>query len=238
MYLSDYGRLSGVANEARYRVGPSSLTEALYESVRQRIVTGDIKPGEKLTEVRIATDYDVARPTAKACLERLTAAGLLRRSVHKTAVVPVLDDAEIRDLFFSRATIECAAVAALAADRNVPAEAERAQTAMELAARSHTFDAQVEADITFHSALVAGVRSSRLSRMHHVILGEIHLTMGQYQAHRTTAPETVAAEHAAVLSAIHTGDPAAAQSRLTDHLAHARERLLTARLNSTGPGEG
>ncbi|GHJ36600.1 GntR family transcriptional regulator [Streptomyces sp. TS71-3] len=224
-----------MANDARFRVGPSSLTEALYESVRRRIVTGDIKAGEKLTEVRIATEYDVARPTAKACLERLVVGGLLRRSAHKTAVVPQLDDDEIRDLFFSRGTIERAAVVSLAATRTVPIEAERAQTAIELAARDRTFEAQVEADIAFHSALVDGVGSQRLSRMHQIILGEVHLTMGQYQAHRTTAPETVAQKHAAILDAIRTGDSAAAQARLTEHLDHARERLLTARLAPREP---
>ncbi|MEW2545344.1 GntR family transcriptional regulator [Streptomyces sp. NPDC047002] len=226
-----------MANETRFRVGPSSLTEALYESVRRRIVTGDIKAGEKLTEVRIATEYDVARPTAKACLERLVVGGLLRRSAHKTAVVPRLDEAEIRDLFLSRATVEEAAVAALAAGRSVPAGAEQAQAAMELAARDRTFDAQVEADIAFHSALVDGTGSSRLSRMHHVILGEVQLSMGQYQAHRTTDPETVAAEHAAVLDAIRAGDPEAARTRLRDHLDHARERLLAARAEPDGQQE-
>ncbi|MFI6344386.1 GntR family transcriptional regulator [Streptomyces sp. NPDC050560] len=226
-----------MANDTRFRVGPSSLTEALYESVRRRIVTGDIKAGEKLTEVRIATEYDVARPTAKACLERLVVGGLLRRSAHKTAVVPLLDETEIRDLFFSRGTIERAAVAALAGTRTVPVEAERAQAAMELAARSHTFDAQVEADIAFHSALVDGVGSSRLSRMHQIILGEVHLSMGQYQAHRTTAPEKVAAEHAAVLDAIRAGDPGAAEDRLGEHLDHARERLLAVPAPQAPTGE-
>jgi DNA-binding GntR family transcriptional regulator len=77
-------------------LGPSSLTDALYESIRKRIVNGEIPQGEKLTEVRLATEYQVARPTAKAALERLTALGLLRRTAHKTAAVPVLDEAEIR----------------------------------------------------------------------------------------------------------------------------------------------
>lgn len=108
-----------MGTEVRLELGPSSLTDALYESIRKRIVNGEIPPGEKLTEVRLATEYNVARPTAKAALERLTALGLLRRTAHKTAVVPVLDEAEIRDLFFSRITIEKAAVSTLAATGQV-----------------------------------------------------------------------------------------------------------------------
>ncbi|SDJ76516.1 DNA-binding transcriptional regulator, GntR family [Nonomuraea maritima] len=213
-------------SQGSFPLGPSSLTEALYESVRKRIVNGEIAPGEKLTEVRIASEYNVARPTAKACLERLTALGLLRRSVHKTAVVPKLDEDEIRDLYFSRETVERAAVAALARRGVVPPAAVRAQAAMKAAATDMAFENQVEADIAFHAALVTGVGSRRLARMHEVILGEIHLTMGQFQAHRTTHPMNVAREHDDILKAIEDADPEAAQQCLTHHLDQAQDRLI------------
>ncbi|TCC19237.1 GntR family transcriptional regulator [Kribbella sindirgiensis] len=213
--------------EARLELGPSSLTDALYESIRKRIVNGEIPQGEKLTEVRLATEYNVARPTAKAALERLTALGLLRRTAHKTAVVPVLDEAEIRDLFFSRITIEKAAVSTLAATGQVPAEAARAQVAIEYAARDRLFENQVEADIAFHTALVAAVGSRRLTRMHELIIGEVQLTMGQYQAHRKAAPTTVAEEHAAILTSIEEGAPDAAAEHLAYHLEQAQGRLLS-----------
>jgi DNA-binding GntR family transcriptional regulator len=215
-----------VDSQNSFPLGPSSLTEALYESVRKRIVNGEISPGEKLTEVRIASEYSVARPTAKACLERLTALGLLRRTTHKTAVVPKLDENEIRDLYFSRETVERAAVAALARTATVPPAAVRAQASMKAAAGDLAFASQVEADIAFHSALVAAVGSRRLSRMHEVILGEVHLTMGQFQAHRTTHPTNVVHEHDDILKAIGDGDPERAQQRLAHHLDQAQERLL------------
>ena len=53
-----------MGTDTRLELGPSSLTDALYESVRKRIVNGEIPQGEKLTEVRLATEYNVARPTA------------------------------------------------------------------------------------------------------------------------------------------------------------------------------
>jgi DNA-binding GntR family transcriptional regulator len=216
-----------VSTEARLELGPSSLTDALYESIRKRIVNGEIPQGEKLTEVRLATEYNVARPTAKAALERLTALGLLRRTAHKTAVVPVLDQAEIRDLFFSRITIEKAAVSTLAATGEVPADAARAQVAIEYAARDRLFENQVDADIAFHTALVTAVGSRRLSRMHELIIGEVQLTMGQYKAHRKANPSTVASEHAAVLEAIAAGDPTAAADHMAYHLEQAEGRLLS-----------
>ena len=207
-------------------LAPSSLTDALFESVRLRIINGDIAPGEKVTESRIATDYSVARTTAKACLERLTSVGLLTRTIHRTAVVPQFNEAEIRDLFFAREAVEASAVGALADRATVPSSAYEAQYAIEAAANLKSFDRQVEADVRFHSSLVEAAGSSRLNRMHEMIMGEVHLTMGQFQAHQSIAPETIAAEHADILAAIGAGDRVRALDRLGHHLGGARERLV------------
>lgn len=215
-----------VNRQANFALAPSSLTDALYQSLRRRIVNGEIAAGEKLTEHRIATEYDVARPTAKACLERLTTLGLLRRTAHKTAVVPAFTADEIRDLFFARSTVETSAVTTLADQGFVPAEADEAQLLVEAAAREQSFEKQVDADIAFHTALVAGVGSERLTRMHELIMGEVHLTMGRFQAHRSAQSSTVAHEHSAILESIRERRPDQATQRLDEHLANARDRLL------------
>lgn len=209
-----------------YALAPSSLTDALYESLRMRIINGEIKGGERLTEARVSTEYSVARPTAKACLERLTAEGLLRRTAHKTAVVPVFDAGELVDLFIAREAVELAAVTRLAATARVPDDAVHAQAAIELAAERLSFPDQVAADIAFHSSLVDAAGSSRLTKMHGLIMGEIHLTMGQFQAHRSTNPGTVVSEHARIMEAIVDGSRDGAAEALTAHLEHARDRLV------------
>lgn len=209
----------------QYKLGPASLTEALFASLRERIINGDIAPGEKVTEQRVADEYGVARPTAKACLERLTSLGLLRRTAHRSASVPLLDADEIDDLFFSRETFESAATAHLARDKNLTEEITQAQSAMSLAAERGDFRGQVQHDIDFHWALVNGVRSDRLARMYEIIAGEIHLTMGQFAAHRRTAPSTVVSEHDAIMEAIRVGDVEAAQGALAEHLGRAHERV-------------
>jgi DNA-binding GntR family transcriptional regulator len=208
------------------KLGPSSLTEALFESLRTRIINGEIPPGERVTEQRLADEYGVARPTAKSCLERLTGLGLLRRVAHRSAVVPELGRDEIEDLFFSRATFETAATAHLARRRHLPAELARAQATMDSAAQRGDFAEQVQADIAFHWALVHGLGSERLTRMYEMISGEIHLTMGQHAAHQRTTPSNVVAEHAVIMDAVAAGDPTAACAALSAHLERARDRVL------------
>lgn len=211
---------------SEFALKPSSLTDALYASLRERIINGDIPAGEKVTEARVSSEYSVARPTAKACLERLTAEGLLQRSAHKTAVVPIFGPEELNDLFIAREAVESAAVARLSSGREVPKRAILAQGAIEMAVEHLHFPDQVTADMDFHSALVEAAGSSRLAKMHDLIMGEIHLTMGQFQAHRSTNPGTVVAEHAKIIKAIESGDAEAASTALIQHLSNARERLV------------
>jgi DNA-binding GntR family transcriptional regulator len=209
-----------------FALGPASLTDALYQAVRRRIINEEIGPGEKVTEARLAAEYGVARPTAKACVERLVVVGLLQRSAHKTAVVPKLDGSDIEDLFLSREAVESASVRILAARGRVPAEADRAQRDIESATERGVYEQIVAADIAYHKALVVGTGSRRLTRMHELILGEVELTMGRYSAHRATSRASIPKEHAAILSAIRSADPDAAVKRLCAHLAAARQRLL------------
>lgn len=211
---------------AEFSLAPSSLTDALYDSLRLRIINGEIAAGEKLTEARVSSEYSVARPTAKACLERLTAAGLLRRTAHKTAVVPTFGVEELEDLFIAREAVEKAAIERLSTARTVPQAAVHAQGAIEVAAEQLNFPDQVTADIEFHSALVDAAGSTRLAKMHSLIMGEVHLTMGQFQAHRATSPGNVVGEHAAIMEAIERGDTDVAAQALVTHLENARDRLI------------
>jgi DNA-binding GntR family transcriptional regulator len=222
----------GPVSPAAYSLTTASVTDALYDALRTRIINGDIAQGEKLTEVRVATEYEVARPTAKACLERLLVVGLLKRTAHKTAVVPTLGETDVRDLFFTRALVETSAVELLAAAAPAPAGLRRTQDAMELATRTGVFPDQVAADIEFHSLIVSETGSERLTRMHQLILGEVEMSMGLWSAHKAAPGTSVAAEHAAIIEAIDAGDTAGAADRMRAHLDAARARII-ARMQET-----
>jgi DNA-binding GntR family transcriptional regulator len=209
-----------------FALGPASLTDALFEAVRRRIINEEISPGEKVTEGRLAAEYGVARPTAKACVERLVVVGLLQRSAHKAAVVPRLDASDVGDLFLSREAVESASVRILASRADVPPEADRAQSDIENATERGIYEQIVAADIAYHRSLVVGTGSRRLARMYELIVGEIELTMGRYSAHRATSRASIPQEHAAILAAIRSGNPDAAVERLCAHLAAAQQRLL------------
>jgi DNA-binding GntR family transcriptional regulator len=200
-----------------------STLEGAYSALRGRILDQREAPGATVTEAAVSSLLGVSRPTARGAIERLVTEGLLRREPHKAARVPALSADDIRDVFDSRAIVESAAVANLAAHGSLPAPALEAHRRL-LAADHDDF---ADADIAFHRALVAGQSSPRLARMHHVLMGEIELCIGQVQAHRLLSPRDLEKQHQGILDAVIAGDAARAAQLTTEHVAGARDALLS-----------
>jgi len=200
------------------------MPDAIFETLRARIIDQSEPPGSTLTESAVALRFGVARPTAKLALERLVAEGLLRREAHRAARVPELDRDDIADLFATRRLIESAAVASLAADGAIPTTSLAAHR--DLLAVAATGGAFAGADAAFHRALVAGSPSPRLARMHGSLMGEIELCIGQVQAHHLLDVTVVAAQHQSILDAVIAGDTSAAADLAAAHIDAAGAALL------------
>ncbi len=206
------------------------VPDAVYEALRESILSQSEAPGSAVTEQAIADRFGVARPTAKVALERLVADGLLRRTAHKTARVPELSRDDIVDLYANRAIVEEAALRTLAADGVVPIAAIAAQRMLAEAARDAAPSAATtplaRADIAFHRALVEAQHSPRLARLHALLMGEIELCTGQVLAHRLLDLDDVVAQHQGILDALATGNPELAGGLTRAHIEGARDRLL------------
>ncbi|EAR26298.1 transcriptional regulator, GntR family protein [marine actinobacterium PHSC20C1] len=196
--------------------------DSIYAELRADIIAGTITPGSTVTETAVAVRFGVARPTARIAIERLVAVDLLRREPHQAARVPLLTSDDVADLFTNRAIVEGAAIASLTHNGTIPADALHAHHA--LLSRSADF---AHDDIQFHRALVAGQPSSRLTRMHELLMGEIELCIGQVQAAQLITAHEVAEQHQGILDAITAGDAATAERLTRDHILGARDRLLT-----------
>jgi DNA-binding GntR family transcriptional regulator len=203
-----------------------SLVDALHTELREEVLTGRLAGGEPLTELLLATRYSVARPTAKAALERLVQEGLLKRETNKTARVPLLSTADIRDLYYSRGFLEREIMIALCKRRRVPEAARDSLRVLRDLAGEPRLAAVVSADVAFHLALVAALDSPRLSRLYASLMGEVRLCMAQVQAHNLVEPVRIADEHSAILAAIDSGDEQVGLREIAAHLDAACTRLL------------
>jgi DNA-binding GntR family transcriptional regulator len=157
-------------------------------------------------------------------IERLVAEGLLRRESHSAARIPELSRDDILDLFESRAIIEGAALARLAAGGTIPAEALAAHRAQQAGVAGD--EPYAALDIAFHRSLVTGQSSPRLIRMHSLLMGEIELCIGQVQANHLRTASDVSRQHQGILDAVTAGDSALAEQLTREHIAESRERLL------------
>jgi DNA-binding GntR family transcriptional regulator len=201
-------------------VTPISTTEAVVVSLREKILDGAIEPGQPLPEADLTREFGVARPTVRAAIQTLCHEGLLQRERNRSAFVPRLTAADVRDLFSVRIPIECLIVRRVL-ERGAPLGEVQAAIARlsELRERSH-WSAVVDADLGFHRALARAAGSPRLERLYDSMSGEIRLCIAQLRP-AWTSPAAMAAEHRELLDVVERGDVGAAEARMTAHLERA-----------------
>lgn len=212
----------------------TSLVDALADDLRSRVVSGDLPPGSPLTEVEVATRYDVARASARAAIERLTGEKVLVRRTHKTARVVELGPDDVRDIYRTRTYLESEVLRRLAAQRRVPEPAREANAQIAALWATGSY-AIVEPDMRFHTSLIDALGSTRTSAMYHSLAFEVRLCMAQLQGRQRLSPQVIVAEHARLLELIEAGDGAGAAAMLDEHLARARELLAASLGGVAGP---
>lgn len=216
------------------RIAAVSIVEAVASDLRLRIFSGELPSAHALTETEVATSYEVARPTAKAAIEKLVAEGLLVRGVHKTARVADLGPESVRDIYLARAYLESEVLRRLAAARTVPAGAVQANRDIAALASGAPLDV-VEPDMRFHTSLIDAVGNERISRMYSSLVAEVRLCMSRVQSLHLLDTALIQAEHQKLLELIEAGQGEEAARLLDQHLGRARERLVAAMGGEAGP---
>lgn len=200
----------------------TSRTQDTYERLRAAIITGRLRPNERLVEAELAERLEVSRTPVRECLHRLASEGLVTNRRRGWVVHEHTPD-EIRDVYDLRAALEGFA-ARLAAERATP---EQTATMEQLAAVDPATYADpprtdlVDYNQTFHDTVVIAAGSARLAET-------IRRSREYYFNHRIAAvytPADVAAAlagHRAIAAAV-KGHDADAAERLTR--AHVYEAL-------------
>ena len=200
-----------------------SAVDALVLVLRERIVDGELPPGERLVERELVERYDVARHTLRAALRVLQAEGLVTIEPNRGARVASIDPAALHDLFALRLALEREAAAlALAANggrlpRAVHDAAERLNA---IAARKRAAWADIaEAHNDVHRALVHAADASRISRAYDSLEAEMRLFVTQLRPAWTR--ERLGPDHLQLLADIERDGP----DVLREHMAEAERAL-------------
>lgn len=209
----------------RAALNVQSVIDSVELALRDMVLDQKIAPDEPVKETKVAQAFGVSRPTAKAAIERLVAQGLLRRDVHRSARVPVIELEGVEDLYRTRSMFEEALVRALAERGEAVTEAEQVLARWSDLGRNSLPAAYVDLDIAFHAGLSAALASHRTSALHHTLLQEMRLCMAQVQVHSLLDPAAINQEHRRIATAIRKGDAANAVEEMRTHLILARDAL-------------
>ncbi len=200
-----------------------SIVDAIAEDLRTRLFTGQLKKNAQLTEASVSTMYEIARPTAKAAIEKLVGEGLLVRGPHKTARVPALGADDIRDIYWSREYLESVAIRRLAGKSEVPESVYLAER--EVVRARDAGVPIIEPDMRFHLSLVESLQSPRITKAYESLIVEVRLCWSQIEGQQLFSSDLMCQEHEKLLEFISAGDTDAALVALADHLGRSRERL-------------
>jgi DNA-binding GntR family transcriptional regulator len=83
-----------------------SLAEGVFRTLREAIVEGQLKPGERLLQENLAKELDVSQTTVRDALNQLVGEGLAVRTPYKGVRVAKLLPAELEDIYEIRAVLE------------------------------------------------------------------------------------------------------------------------------------
>src|SRR5690242_3873992 len=87
-----------------------SRPEAVAEQLRNAILTGSLKPGDRLVEQKLAARFGIGQPTVREALKELEMQGFVRKSSRKHTHVTQLTREDYRKMLEVRLALEPLAI--------------------------------------------------------------------------------------------------------------------------------
>ncbi|BDW89538.1 MULTISPECIES: GntR family transcriptional regulator [Thalassospira] len=202
------------------------LATDLVQKLERDIVTGVLKPGDKLDERSLSERFGVSRTPVREALQTLAGSGLVATMPRRGTIVASITVAELIEMFEVMAELE-AMCARLAARRMPRVDIENLIALSEECngLKDHAdADAYYEANVRFHEAIYAGCRNSFLERQTKNVRNRL-APYRRLQLHRPGRVKKSNNEHADILSAISNGEAETAGKLMQQHVAVQGESL-------------
>ncbi|MBR2565096.1 MAG: GntR family transcriptional regulator [Paenibacillus sp.] len=186
---------------------------AIACELRLRIINGTLKPGEILSENRIAADFDSSRSPVREALRTLSNEGLIRLE-RMGVVILGLNMKDVEELYDVRFLIESFVQQRLAAD--VPPvlikQLRHIIDKMQLAGKHQDAIEFAYQDLTFHETIIEAAGHSRISHLwksiRYVVMTVMLLTTRNVFAQGESKVSAVIGKHQSLATALESGDKA------------------------------
>ncbi len=194
------------------------LREEIKEYLIDAILRGQLRPGERIVETRIAQELGVSQTPVREALRDLELLGFVTSEPFRGTRVRAFSHEELVQIYPIRAAIE--GVAARAAATRITTEQllaleeqiDRMREASELGDAATA----IEADVTFHRIIVEA-SGNRLLQQFWTSLSLATTTFLTFSVHRR-AIEGLAARHEPILEALRARDPDLAEATMRRHI--------------------
>jgi DNA-binding GntR family transcriptional regulator len=199
----------------------ASLSDAVYERLRDEIMHGEIPDGTRLSQVQLAERYGVSRIPIREALRRLQAESLVVATPYHPFVVRNVTVAQILELVDVRAALEDLALSKRepVTERTV-VEMRRINEQMARGRDATTFltlDRQLHQLIGGSSTMTIELINDIRDRVHKYVTSMVDGKSG-----RATATQ----EHAGIIDALESHDVELARSRMREHVMKSRQFIM------------
>jgi len=204
--------------------------DSAVETLRGRILSGDLAPGERLGETELATELGMSRTPVREALRLLAAEGLVEIASNRGARVVEWSAEELDAVFEVRVRLEGLA-ARTAAARVTRTEVDHLH-AIASAIADHAMPGQTQdlaavqrLNSQFHAGLVRVAGSSTLET---ALAGVVHAAVlnRTQESFNDEALDRSVRHHLEIVAALRAGDGEWAESTMHSHLLSARASLL------------
>jgi DNA-binding GntR family transcriptional regulator len=201
-----------------------STVDALTESLRARILSGELPPGTPLREEALSAEYEVARHSLRSALRTLQGDGIVEIEANRGARVKSLSPDDVRGLSELRMALELES-ARMALERgggSLPASVHRSAERLAALCRGKrpVWGTVAEAHEALHHEIVLAAASPRLAAAHEQAGAELRLFVLQLPPSWTL--ERIARDH---LELVRDLEQQGAEV-LRPHIAESTQALL------------
>lgn len=205
------------------------LGQQVYLALRARLIDGRLRPGEKLSDLRLGTELQVSRTPVREALYRLAQEGVVQVNRRRGFAVARMTRRDVRELYEIRLGLEVLAVrlGGPQLGKAALAQAQAAHDAMAVlmlagAEGAGAFDL---ADWQLHHSLFVAARNRRLLSLREGL--QTQLDVLRVYGLRPEPLILVSIEHhAAILVALAAGDWLAAERAMAHHIAEMQAPAL------------
>ncbi|MEU6178054.1 GntR family transcriptional regulator [Streptomyces coeruleorubidus] len=192
-----------------------AVRERVTADLRQEIIAGSLRPGDRLVERELAERFGVSRVPVREAIRALVAEGFVHFETPRRTVVRRLTPNDVKELFELREALEVYA-AGLAASRATPQDLAEVQELLDrAAAATEAGDAELITDLNsrLHDRIVAMAGNSLLTEALEPVAGRL-----RWMTRRNEEWPQLLVEHRELFEAIASGDPDRARAHALTHV--------------------